>query len=813
MPDLKISELPAATAPGDGDIAPLVQQGTTRRASFAQLREAVLAERGVHVRDFGALGNGSADDAPAIQAAVNALKAKGGGTVHLGPRNYRIASPILVDGVTIRFQGSGFTEAGGPGDGTWLSLDQTNFTPFRFTGAMARGSAVRDLAVRQFHGAAFNASWAPTDYPWVFRVEDCFGGVDFDNVMLAGVTRGIFARNSGRVDIRRLRGQVFRCAVEMDEIYDVPRMMNLHIWPFWSANDHVIRWQQANGDAFLFRRVDGVFIDQSFVLGYRSMFRFASSAAGVTWKFSIGQAYADFVKYGLWIEGDGTDGQIDSLTTQGEIFNGDGAPLPGAIGIHVAANACRVQIGNLRVDDAEDSPVRIEGHSNRLDVFASRFVNFNMRNNGAAAFHLANAASGAPNRVNLGSAPLLETPVPGPLVNAGTNGSVGASAPAGSAAKPGVAVGVPDTGVFRPFPGAVSLGAAGMEVLRGAPDAGADTWLGLKGMSGLVLAAAETPNVSGSIGIAAKGSGAILLGTGGGVQAEVGHVPAAVNALRLRGAATGNPAAVGSAAQGVDANIATVVGQPKGTGALLAQFPDGGAGGGAARGPHAVDLQTLRGAPWQVAAAAASTIAGGLSNALSGTASAIPGGQEARDHGQHGTFAYASGGFGGGPGTAQLTERVLRGETTGAGAIRLTTDGGAPSIVNTVGLPAQGSLAARLVVVARQAGGSAGSVGDTAMWSLDVLLSRGPGGMVCLCQGLVTRGGWTSSPTTGGSGAIIPSAATHAGAAAAAGAGADNWRIEVAADASHGGLSVTATGEANKTIRWVARVVAAEVAA
>ncbi|MEI6162109.1 MAG: glycosyl hydrolase family 28-related protein, partial [Roseococcus sp.] len=468
MPDLKISELPAATTIADADMTPFVQTTPspgTRRVSISQLRRAVLADRGVDVRDFGAVGNGTTNDAPAIQAAIKAL-GTAGGVVHYGPRTYRIASAIVINNTSVRLQGAGFAEGGNPGEGTWLTVDLTGFTPFTFSGAAARGSVVRDMAFRQSHTATLNASWAPTNYDYLFRVTDCFGGVDFDNVMLSGINRGIFVRNSGRTDFRRIRGQVFTAGIEIDESYDTCRMLNLHFWPFWSSNDNVVRWQQANGDALIFRRCDGVFVDQAFALGYRSMFRFSSSAAGYTQKFSIGQAYADFVRHGLWIDAAGTDGQVDAMTVQCEIFNAGGSPLAGSIGIYINTNLSRIQIGSLRIDDAEDNPIRIEGNSNRMDIGALRCVNFNLRNNGAAAIHLANAASGTPNRVNLASPPLLETANPGPVFNASSNGSIGVQAPAGEAARPGVSVGQNDTGLFRPTASAIAATAAGSEVLR-----------------------------------------------------------------------------------------------------------------------------------------------------------------------------------------------------------------------------------------------------------------------------------------------------------------------------------------------------------
>lgn len=49
------------------------------------------------VRDFGATGNGSTDDAPAVQAALDAVAAAGGGTVVFPAGLYVIASPVLRD--------------------------------------------------------------------------------------------------------------------------------------------------------------------------------------------------------------------------------------------------------------------------------------------------------------------------------------------------------------------------------------------------------------------------------------------------------------------------------------------------------------------------------------------------------------------------------------------------------------------------------------------------------------------------------------------------------------------------------------------
>ncbi|HYF09288.1 MAG TPA: glycosyl hydrolase family 28-related protein, partial [Acetobacteraceae bacterium] len=573
------------------DSLPLVQGSgalaETRRASFAQLREGVLADRAVHVRDFGAVGDGVTDDGPAIQAAVNALAAAQGGVLMFGPRRYRVASAVTISGATIILQGAGFTEGPSADDGTWILVDTTGFTPFTFTGLLARGSAVRDIAVRQTHGAAQVPGWAPTNYDYVFRVVDCFGAVDFSNVFLCAVNKGIFCDNSGRLNIQRLRGQVFTNGVEVDRCLDIPRIHHVHFWPFWTANEHLVRWQQNNLDALLFRQCDGVFLDDVFVLGARSTVRFSSSASGVTTKFYIGSLYADFSRFGVWIDGNGTEGQIANITTQSEDFaTGGGAVQADSNGIRVDANNVQVQIGNLRADDCQQNAIRVNGTGNRLDIFAFRAEVYNALNDGSAAIHLANVASGTPNRVQLGSPPILGNGNGGPLVNSGTNGFVAMMAPAGRVARPGLAVGNPDVGLFAPNATDLAGAAGGVEVLRlaasgtvtlgGAPGAhalgvttpaGTVNELRVSGAAagGRVSAQAQGADANIGLDLAGKGTGTVALQANGANAVVASNPAGAVNSVILSGAATGGRVSV--AAQGSDANVGLTLAS-KGTGSV-----------------------------------------------------------------------------------------------------------------------------------------------------------------------------------------------------------------------------------------------------
>jgi len=120
MAGITISSLPTATSPvAVTDVLPVVQGGSTKKAAINQLGflaagtgavtttiQTKLRET-VSVKDFGAVGNGIADDSAAVQAAINTMTA--GGTLMFPFGTYKINTSILVPYSNITIIGNGST--------------------------------------------------------------------------------------------------------------------------------------------------------------------------------------------------------------------------------------------------------------------------------------------------------------------------------------------------------------------------------------------------------------------------------------------------------------------------------------------------------------------------------------------------------------------------------------------------------------------------------------------------------------------------------------------------------------------------------
>jgi Head domain of trimeric autotransporter adhesin len=134
-------------------------------------------------------------------------------------------------------------------------------------------------------------------------------------------------------------------------------------------------------------------------------------------------------------------------------------------------------------------------------------------------------------------------------------------------------------------------------------------------------------------------------------------------------------------------------------------------------------------------------------------------------------------------GDTQWGAVILRASTTDATATVATSDGAAASTNNQVILTNNQAMTFNALITARE-----NATGDTAAWNVSGCIKRGANAAATALVG------------------------TAVSLSTAADTGATTWTAVCAADTTNGGLKITVTGQAAKTIRWSATVYTNELA-
>jgi polygalacturonase len=184
-----IPQLTDATTVNAADELIIQQGGITKRATGAELAKGLNTINGtVNVRDFGAVGDGVADDTAAIQAAINAIGASGG-YVYLPAGIYRTTSTITITSNKTRIQGQG--------NNTTITRSTDYGDTIVFTGDTATGERLFDVGISdiQITSTGLTTSGAHIKAEGVWRmtikniyVQDGFIGFDFRGLVAANIS-------------------------------------------------------------------------------------------------------------------------------------------------------------------------------------------------------------------------------------------------------------------------------------------------------------------------------------------------------------------------------------------------------------------------------------------------------------------------------------------------------------------------------------------------------------------------------------------------------------------------------------------------
>jgi len=309
-------------------------------------------------------------------------------------------------------------------------------------------------------------------------------------------------------------------------------------------------------------------------------------------------------------------------------------------------------------------------------------------------------------------------------------------------------------------------------------------WVVISGGSGT-----QTSNAS---SVSLGGTNIAVTGSGGAGVGGSGNTISAINSGCFAGSShsvsNNNSAIVGGSGGTASGDKSTVVGGNNNSASTTQAFTAGGQNNNC----NGISSAIVSGSSNSVTGAG-SVVLGGSSNTIAGGSSVILGGQSNTANGERGAIiggvngtmrsitgnivANASDNPISGSGVNQLAMLILARQTTDATATVLASTSSAAATINQVTLPNNSAYFFKGQVIAGKT-----AAGDTKGWSIEGVIKRGANAAATSLVG---------TPT-------VTSLYADAGAA--------TWAVAVTADATLGCITITVTGQAATTIRWVAQI-------
>lgn len=221
-----------------------------------------------NAKDFGAKGDKITDDTSAIQTAILAAYAAGGGTVYLNAGHYKITSNLYLH-IGVRIVGETFLNnnvftTGVNQKGSWLYCYDTVAPAI----TMASSTKIQNIGFF-YPEQATNA--APTAYPPTIKTETSHVKFTIQEVMLQNSYIGIECNTSHEnLTVQDVQGLPLYQGIVVDHGSDIDRISNVNFsWNCWyEAGNTLKEWIINNGTAFTIRISDWGYLDGSNCFGY-----------------------------------------------------------------------------------------------------------------------------------------------------------------------------------------------------------------------------------------------------------------------------------------------------------------------------------------------------------------------------------------------------------------------------------------------------------------------------------------------------------------------------------------------------------------
>ncbi len=228
-----------------------------------------------NVLDFGAVGDGVSDDTSAFQKALDTASKEGGGIVFVPTGKYLIKGHLSIpQDVTLEGVWRSPTTWSKERGSLLLAVEGKGNPEGEPFITLHRNSTLKGITI--FYPEQDPEKIAP--YPWTIRgIGDNCAIID---VLLVNpyqaVDFGTFP--CGRHYIKGLYAQALFKGIFIDKCFDIGRIEDVHLWPFWQG--HLHPFTKENGEGFIIGRTDWEYMFNCFCIGYKIGYHFIHTKDG-----------------------------------------------------------------------------------------------------------------------------------------------------------------------------------------------------------------------------------------------------------------------------------------------------------------------------------------------------------------------------------------------------------------------------------------------------------------------------------------------------------------------------------------------------
>jgi hypothetical protein len=395
-----IPQLTDATTVNAADELIIQQGGITKRATGAELAKGLNAINGiVNVQNYGAVGDGVADDTAAIQAAIIVAQ-QNGSSVHIPAGKYQLSSTLNVtSGVRIYgeypiLSDSPLSSLVPPSKGTWLYINHN--------GVGINVNANNNVTIENIGTYRPSQTLPVTNLatPYVPVVQQADIKVTFCNnyfflkdALLLNPYIGVEANGTGGNVLERLFIGAIHCGISIDTSYDSNYINDIHIWAFWTGPIAHNLWKYTldNATGILLKDVHGPILHNVFTIFCRRGMELGAGVNGPPLKLQATNLNFDRGGHGIYVSGDNTSAWFQNVAIQGETIT---PVTTNVVGIVIDADACLLYFDIVDVQFSGGHAITATANASTGAVYAEnlRVFKYGVFVPAAEALHANNAA-------------------------------------------------------------------------------------------------------------------------------------------------------------------------------------------------------------------------------------------------------------------------------------------------------------------------------------------------------------------------------------------------------------------------------------